>query len=319
MLSPTPTPTTLTPPPFFGSPVYLTVSGQLHLEAMALALSRVYCLGPTFRAEDSNTPRHLSEFWMLEAELAPAGAGDAMALAERCLKAACLGLLEERPGDVAALHAAAAAAGDGGAARRRLEAVAAAAGAGGAEFARMSYSEAVRALSASARPFRLPAPRWGEGLAHEHERWLAEEHCGGRPVFVTDYPAAVKPFYMRRGAAASGGEEGGATVECFDLLVPGVGELAGGSAREERFELLAPLMRERGLLSPGYGGGDGAAAEPGGGGGAFLDWYLDLRRFGGAPHAGFGMGFERLVLFATGVANVRDTIAFPRVPGRCAM
>ena len=208
------------------------------------------------------------------------------------------------------------------AARRRLELVAR----GGADFARLSYSDAVRLLGASGHAFRLPPPRWGQGLANEHERWLAEHHCGGAPVFVTDYPAAIKPFYMRGDGGGSG--DGGcgerATVEAFDLLVPGIGELAGGSAREERLEVLAPRMRALGLLSPAYceamdAAPHAAASPPAEAESRFLDWYLDLRKFGGAPHAGFGLGFERLVMFATGVENARDAIAVPRVPGSCRM
>jgi len=214
----------------------------------------------------------------------------------------------------------------------RPGAAAEAAAAGSRRFARMTYTDAVAALQRAAtagRRFARPVD-WHAGLALEHERWLAEEHVRG-PVFVTDYPAAVKAFYMRANEDTDGarGAAPGPTVAAFDLLVPGVGELAGGSAREERWERLAPRMAAAGLLSPAFAA---AAAAPGGAaaaavralppadcGGATLDWYLDLRRFGSAPHAGWGLGFDRLLLFAAGLDNIRDAVPVPRVPGSCRM
>lgn len=483
---------------FFGKPVYLTVSGQLHLEAFALALSRVYTFGPTFRAENSNTARHLAEFWMIEPEMAPGTMQDAvsrisksialhritapqrrrrvvsatlfvcpsarllvcshaalgcsdspssiqptispfapippippfvlqMGLAERCVRSSLASLLcsatspafalahaadtgmgadkfgrragSGGPGALShsdlALHFAAKAssgAGSGGSsspgsgsavragaslidasALKRAEAVAGSP----SPFARISYSDAIRILQAAessgAARFKERVS-WDEGLATEHERYLAERYVGG-PVFVHDYPAAVKAFYMRanedydeqddnsggQAAAAAGAASGSGTskrrqtVAAFDLLLPGVGELVGGSAREDRWDVLALKMAHRGLLSPALAeavlrtGGSAAAAGIASGSteegrpahlsdsalaaavqaakamppadcdGAHLDWYLDLRRFGGAPHAGWGMGFERLVLFATGLDNIRDAIPIPRVPDSCRM
>jgi len=283
---------------FFGKPAYLTVSGQLSAEAYATALSDVYTFGPTFRAENSNTSRHLSEFWMIEPELAFASLPDAMASAESYLRtvvgsalvtcATDLAYLDKtfQPGLVDALTAVAS-----------------------KPFARLSYTEAIDILAAAdaavantkagkkraakgkpAGLFEFPVA-WGVDLASEHERYLAEVHVGG-PVFVYNYPAAIKAWYMRDNRA-----DGGKTVEAMDLLVPGIGELVGGSAREDDLAVCERKLRDGGLEVDGYG------------------WYLDLRRYGSVPHAGYGVGFERLVQFVTGMENIRDVIPFPRYPG----
>ena len=293
---------------FFGRPAFLTVSGQLHLEAFAAALSRVYAFGPTFRAENSNTPRHLAEFWMVEPEVAPGGLPEALALCEGALAAAARALRRHNADDVALL--ARSGAGTDTAPlplAPRLEAAAR----GG--FAVLTYAQALAALAGRGGP---GAPPWGGGLTSEQEKWLAEAHVGG-PVFVTHYPAALKPFYMRAS------EGGGGTVDNFDLLVPGLGELAGGSAREHRHDALAAAMLEGGLLSRGVGEalragkvGERPPADPSNGS---LDWYLDLRRYGGVPSAGWGMGFERLVAWACGLENVRDAAPCPRARNVCSM
>ncbi|KAF4615079.1 hypothetical protein D9613_002853 [Agrocybe pediades] len=252
--------TTLPPTEFFGRPAFLTVSHQLHLEALATALSRVYTLSPCFRAEKSMTGRHLAEFWMLEAEWAfptDNSVHNVCDVTESLLKATLSGLLESE--DAAVLWK------DGDAQKRNLII---SASDSSKPWARMSYSEAIKHLEHrhSTNPFDY-TPQWGHQLQSEHERWLAESFVGG-PVFVTDYPAKLKPFYMRM-------NDDGETVACFDLLVPNVGELIGGSVREERAHLLEEKM------------GDISGSE----------WYIDLRKYGGAPHAGFGMGFERLVVW----------------------
>ena len=262
---------------FFGRPTYLTVSGQLEAEIGALALSRVYTFGPTFRAENSNTSRHLAEFWMVEPEVAFLDlAGDAD-LAEEFLRqvidellARCgeeLRFFDDRveKGVVAALEHVAA-----------------------TPFERLSYADAIRALEASSKRFEFPV-RWGADLQSEHERWLTEEHVG-RPLVVTDYPREIKAFYMYL-------NDDERTVRAMDVLVPRVGEMIGGSQREHRGDVLERRIAEAGLDPRTYW------------------WYLDLRRHGSVPHAGFGLGFERLLLFATGIANIRDVIPFPRTPG----
>ena len=278
------------PSEFFSSPAYLTVSHQLHLEAISTALSRVYTLSPCFRAEPSLTGRHLAEFWMLEAEWAfptPDGVHGVCNLTEALLRETVTDLLETD--DLTSLLR-------DSEEKKRL-AVREAFTKPNA-WTHMSYTEAIRELEA------LPAfglvqfeyaPKWGRQLQSEHERWLAETLVGG-PVFVTDYPASLKPFYMR----ANPDEK---TVACFDLLVPHVGELIGGSVREERADVLEQKMRDAGLL--------GASKED-----SAYNWYLDLRKYGGAPHAGFGMGFERLVSWVSGVDNVRECIPMPRWAGR---
>ncbi len=262
---------------FFGCPASLTVSGQLEAEAYALALGRVYTFGPTFRAENSHTSRHLAEFWMLEPEMAFFDLADDMNLAENLLKFLITEVLEQSREDFnffsrfvdKSLPA-------------RLQAVRE------NNFVRISYSEAVDLLRKSGRNFQYPV-KWGTDLQAEHERFLAEDYCQG-PVIVFDYPKAIKPFYMRL-------NDDGRTVAAMDVLLPGIGEIIGGSQREERFAPLLARMEESQLDIKNY------------------DWYLDLRRYGTVPHAGFGLGFERLVQFVTGLANIRDVIPFPRVPG----
>jgi len=265
---------------FFGRDAYLTVSGQLSAEAFAQALGRVYTFGPTFRAENSNTPRHAAEFWMIEPEMAFADLTDDMDLAEAMLKR-LVAVLRERCADDLELFARFVDTG----LEARLDSILA------EPFARISYTEAVEALvraqdSGKAR-FEYPV-QWGLDLQTEHERYLAEVHCK-RPVAVFDYPRTIKPFYMRV-------NDDGKTVAAMDVLAPGVGEIVGGSQREERMDVIAARMAELGM--------DGAPYW----------WYLDLRRFGTAPHAGFGLGFERLLMFLTGVSNIRDAIPFPRTP-----
>ena len=282
---------------FFGKPAFLTVSGQLHAEAFACGLGKVYTFGPTFRAEDSNTSRHLAEFWMLEPEVAWASLPDVMDLAETCIKAAVHGARERVADDLAFC-----------AARvdqtlpQRLGGILKEGGdVAPGTFARMTYTEAVEVLQSSGQSWDKPVA-WGDALGTEHEKWLAEEHVRG-PVFVTDYPAAVKPVYML--ANDEGEREAGApgpTVACVDLLVPKLAELVGGSAREHRHAHLEAAMSRGGLLESGE-----------------LQWYLDLRKFGSVPHAGWGLGFERLVQLVSGVENIRDVIPFPRAPGLCPM
>jgi len=284
---------------FFGRPTYLTVSGQLHAEAFAVGAGPVYTFGPTFRAEDSNTSRHLCEFWMVEPELPWASLPDAMALAERVTKRAVQQARERCDDD---LHFCGQFVDKNTAAR--LDSVLPAGGdAEASTFARMTHAQAVAALQGSGECFSI-APDAGRALATEHEKWLCEQHVQG-PVFVTDYPAAVKPFYMLQNDDGDAQGEGG-TVACMDLLVPKLAELVGGSAREHREEHLRRAMGRAGLLQPDGGGGD-------------LQWYLDLRRYGSVPHAGWGMGFERLVQFVSGVDNIRDAIPVPRAPGLCPM
>lgn len=317
---------------FFNKPVYLTVSGQLHLETFACAMQKVYTFGPTFRAENSNTSRHLAEFWMLEPELCPGNMHDAMMMAQGCVKAACAQLLNDRPDDVAFFN------------DRVMKGVAdrlSSTAAVDKPFAVMTYGQAIDALSSCGHAFTTPVS-WHDGLASEHERYLAEVHCKG-PVFVTDYPAHQKPFYMKTnddgddGACSScggvashtsacepGARRRGQTAQAFDLLVPGVGELIGGSAREDRYEVLGRKMKRLGLLSEQAAAAldapdGGLSSPPANPDGRCLDWYLDLRKYGSIPHAGFGLGFERLLLLATGVENVRDAIPVPRVPGSCRM
>ncbi len=262
---------------FFGRPAGLTVSGQLEAEAYALALGRVYTFGPTFRAENSHTSRHLAEFWMIEPEMAFCDLEEDIDLAEEFLKYLILYAFDNCSADLA-LFSRFVDKGLEKRLRRVLE----------HDFARITYTEAVELLQKSGRSFEFPA-EWGMGLQSEHERHLCEEVFNA-PVVVTGYPADIKPFYMRR-------NDDGKTVAAMDVLFPGIGEIAGGSQREERPERLEAVMRERGMDPAAY------------------QWYLDLRRFGSAPHAGFGVGFERLLLFVTGMKNVRDVIPFPRTPG----
>lgn len=281
---------------FFGTPTYLTVSGQLHAEMYACALSKVYTFGPTFRAENSNTTRHLAEFWMVEPEMAFAGLEDCIETAQGAVQRSIKQALQSCPEDIEFFNK-----NYDKEISERLQQLCA------KEFARITYTDAIDILQKTGVKFEKN-PEWGMDLQTEHERYLAEKYVGG-PVFVTDYPADIKAFYMRKNAPDSEGRE---TVAGMDLLVPKIGELVGGSVREERFELLEAKMRKLGLV-PEEIADEAAAATSGGD----LNWYLDLRRFGTVPHAGWGLGFERLVLFATGMDNIRDVIPLPRFPGQC--
>jgi asparaginyl-tRNA synthetase len=262
---------------FFGRAAYLTVSGQLEAEIGASALSNVYTFGPTFRAENSNTSRHLAEFWMVEPEMAFCDLERDAEVAEDFLKHVIRAVLERCPDDMAFF--------DERIEKGLLDTLAHVVD---SPFERLSYSEAVEILEASGRDFEFPV-KWGADLQSEHERFLAEEHVK-RPIVVTDYPKSIKPFYMFV-------NDDDRTVRAMDVLVPKVGEIIGGSQREHRLELLEARMQQQGLARDEYW------------------WYLDLRRHGSVPHAGFGLGFERLVQFVTGMANIRDVIPFPRVPG----
>lgn len=275
---------------FFGKPAFLTVSGQLQAEAAACALGDVYTFGPTFRAENSNTSRHLAEFWMLEPEMAFADLGRAMSTCEAYVRHALRAVLDECGDDLAALSSSSGDGGNGGDLAARLERMAS------HKFHILNYTDAVAELvkannSASKKQKFEFEPSWGADLAAEHERWLVDVAFGGEPVFITDWPADIKAFYMKL-------NPDGKTVAAMDLLAPRVGELAGGSQREERLEVLEAKMLKA----------MGSETEN-------LKWYSDLRRFGTVPHAGFGVGFERLVQLASGVDNIRDTIPFPRYPG----
>ena len=262
---------------FFGRSTNLTVSGQLEAEAFALAFGSVYTFGPTFRAEHSNTPRHAAEFWMIEPEMAFADLSDYMDNAEAMVKYVVNFLLEQCPDELAFFNQFI----DKGL-LDRLNALVS------ADFARVSYTDAVALLEPHNDQFQYKVS-WGCDLQTEHERFLTEQ-VFKRPVFVTDYPKEIKSFYMRL-------NDDGRTVAAADMLVPGVGELIGGSQREERLDVLLARMDELGLGREDY------------------DWYLDLRRFGSAPHAGYGLGFERLIMYATGIANIRDVLPFPRTAG----
>jgi asparaginyl-tRNA synthetase len=262
---------------FFGKVTGLTVSGQLEAEVFALAFSDVYTFGPTFRAENSNTQRHVSEFWMIEPEIAFADLEDDVNLAEDFMRSITGFVMDSCAGDLEFLDKFV----ENGLVER-LENVRS------SPFERITYTRAIELLQAANKTFEYK-PEWGIDLQTEHERYLAEEAFGG-PVFVTDYPAKSKAFYMRR-------NDDGKTVAAVDLLVPKVGEIIGGSQREERLDLLEARMAQFGL--------DGAEYK----------WYLDLRRWGSVPHAGFGLGFARTVMYLTGMANIRDVIPFPRTPG----
>ncbi len=262
---------------FFGQPAYLTVSGQLNAESYASALSDVYTFGPTFRAENSNTSRHLAEFWMVEPEMAFADLKDNIDLAEAYLKYLFAALLNECGEEIDFFDSFVSKG-----VRERLQQIV------DKPFARMTYTQAIAILDKSGKKFEFPHD-WGCNLQAEHERYIAEEHVKG-PLALYDYPTAVKPFYMRR-------NDDGKTVAALDLLVPGIGEIIGGSQREERLDRLIQAMDEKGVDKEPYW------------------WYLELRKYGSVPHAGFGAGFERLVLYATGMENIRDVIPFPRYPG----
>ncbi len=262
---------------FFGKEAYLTVSGQLNGETYACALSDIYTFGPTFRAENSNTSRHLAEFWMIEPEMAFADLDDNMNLAEEYLKSIFSTLLQECPEEMEFFDA-----------FIKKGVIERLRGVIEKPFERITYTEAVDILQKSGKAFQF-ACDWGSDLQSEHERYLCEEHFK-RPVIVRGYPEKIKAFYMRR-------NDDGRTVAAMDVLVPDVGEIIGGSQREERYDILVEKMQNVGLdLAP-------------------LQWYLDLREYGTVPHAGFGAGFERLILFATGMENIRDAIPFPRFPG----
>jgi asparaginyl-tRNA synthetase len=262
---------------FFGRETFLTVSGQLNVEAYCLALSKVYTFGPTFRAENSNTSRHLAEFWMIEPEIAFADLGDDADLAESLLKHVFKALLEERADDMAFFE-------------ERIEkgVIAKLQGIVESQFVRVSYDEAIEVLGRAKAKFEFPV-QWGMDLQSEHERYLTEQHAK-KPVIVVNYPKGIKAFYMRV-------NDDGRTVAAMDVLAPGIGEIIGGSQREERLDVLDARMAEVGLNKEHYG------------------WYRDLRRYGTVPHAGFGLGFERTVAYVTGLSNVRDAIPFPRTPG----
>ncbi|MDG2201822.1 MAG: asparagine--tRNA ligase [Phycisphaerales bacterium] len=264
---------------FFGRETNLTVSGQLNVEAYCLALSKVYTFGPTFRAENSNTSRHLAEFWMIEPEIAFADLSDDADLAEAFLKGIFETLLAERPDDMAFFRDRI----DKGCIDRLEHFVS-------ASFERMDYTDAIAALEAavaSGTKFDFPVS-WGIDLQSEHERWLTEEHVG-RPIVVMNYPKDIKAFYMRL-------NDDERTVAAMDVLAPGIGEIIGGAQREERLDVLDRRIAEMDLDVSDYW------------------WYRDLRRYGTVPHAGFGLGFERTMAYATGMANVRDLIPFPRTP-----
>lgn len=262
---------------FFGKPASLTVSGQLNGEAFCMAFRNIYTFGPTFRAENSNTPRHAAEFWMIEPEIAFADLEDNMALQEDMIRTIIGDILREAPEEMDFLNQFV-----DKELIERLKLVR------DSEFARCSYTKAIELLLESGRAFEYPV-KWGMDLQTEHERWLTEEYFR-RPVFVHDYPKDIKAFYMRM-------NEDGKTVAAVDLLVPGVGEMVGGSQREERPEMLEQRMEEMAMEKDAYG------------------WYADLRRYGTVKHAGFGIGFERLIMYLTGMSNIRDVLPFPRTVG----
>jgi asparaginyl-tRNA synthetase len=261
---------------FFGKRAYLTVSGQLEAEIMAMAFTNVYTFGPTFRAENSNTSRHLAEFWMIEPEMAFCDLNGNMALAEALLKYIFSYVLEHCPEDMEFFN-------------QRIDdtVLATAENIINSEFARLTYTEAIALLEKADKKFEYPVS-WGLDLQSEHERYLAEDYFK-KPTIVTDYPAQIKAFYMRL-------NDDGKTVRAMDILAPKIGEIVGGSQREERLDVLQNRIHQLGIPEEE------------------LWWYLDLRRFGSVPHAGFGLGFERLVQFMTGMGNVRDVIPFPRTP-----
>jgi asparaginyl-tRNA synthetase len=262
---------------FFGRPAYLTVSGQLEAEIFALAFSKVYTFGPTFRAENSNTPRHLAEFWMIEPEMAFYELADNMRLAEEFLKYIIRYVLDHSREDLEFFN-------------DRIEKTVLSTLEHVAEssFGHITYTEAVQELKKSGRAWEF-AVEWGNDLQTEHERFLSEE-IFKKPVIVTDYPKDIKPFYMRL-------NDDDRTVRAMDVLVPRVGEIIGGSQREDRFNVLLQRLRASGLDEQAYW------------------WYLDLRRFGSVPHSGFGLGLERIMMYLTGLKNIRDVIPFPRTPG----
>ena len=262
---------------FFGKPAFLTVSGQLEAETLALGLTNVYTFGPTFRAENSSTSRHLAEFWMVEPEMAFCEIEGNMNLAEEFLREVIQYLLDKCAQDLEFFNQ-----------RIEPELLKTLSHVAESAFERMTYTEAIKILEASGEGFEFPV-FWGADLQSEHERWLTEVKVG-RPVILTDYPKEIKAFYMRE-------NEDGKTVRAMDVLAPRIGEIIGGSQREERLDVLERKIIEFGLPMEPYW------------------WYLDLRRFGSAPHAGFGLGFERLLMYVTGMKNIRDVIPYHRTPG----
>jgi asparaginyl-tRNA synthetase len=285
---------------FFKSPKYLTVSSQLHLEALAQSVGKVWTLSPTFRAEKSDTARHLSEFYMLEAEITfTQDMEDVMALAEKAAQSIARNLdpdisrvgKELLQGTIGEEEI-----------RRRVNGML-------QRFHRITYTDAIKLLQAAQHQFEH-SPKWGLGLQAEHERYIAAE-VGGKadmnvPVFVTHYPRAIKPFYMLPTANTNHDRE---TVDCFDLLVPEACEIAGGSMREHQLEPLIQSMQAKGMIPPGTDPSDEDLGE--------LKWYIDLRRWGSVPHGGFGLGFDRLLGYLAGVPNIREVVTFPRWVGRC--
>ncbi len=263
---------------FFGRETFLTVSGQLPVEGYCLSLSKVYTFGPTFRAENSNTSRHLAEFWMVEPEIAFADLDDLADLSEDFLKYIFKYVLERCGDDLQFFEQ-----------RIEPEAIKRLESLVNSEFVRIDYGEAIEILEKSGAKFEFPA-KWGLDLQTEHERYLTEKHFSA-PVIVKNYPKEIKAFYMRL-------NDDNKTVAAMDVLAPGIGEIIGGAQREERLDVLEARIAEHGLSTEAY------------------DWYLDLRRYGSVPHAGFGLGFERLINYLTGMANIRDVIPYPRVPGR---
>ncbi|QMV14648.1 asparagine--tRNA ligase [Vibrio spartinae] len=261
---------------FFGKETFLTVSGQLNGESYACALSKIYTFGPTFRAENSNTSRHLAEFWMVEPEVAFAELNDVAALAEEMLKYVFKAVLEERRDDLEFFTQ-----------RIDKDVISRLENFVESDFAQVDYTDAIQILLDSGKTFEYPV-EWGIDMSSEHERYLAEEHFKA-PVVVKNYPKDIKAFYMRM-------NDDGKTVAAMDVLAPGIGEIIGGSQREERLDILDQRMIEMGI-------------EP-----ESMNWYRDLRRYGTVPHSGFGLGFERLVSYVTGMGNIRDVIPFPRAP-----
>jgi len=264
---------------FFGKESFLTVSGQLQGEAYALAFQKIYTFGPTFRAENSNTARHAAEFWMIEPEIAFAGLNEDMDLAQNMLKYIIEYALTNAPEEMEFFNSFI----DKGLISR-LEGIVK------ADFAHITYTEAIEILMKAKSNFEYE-PSWGIDLQTEHERYLTEEYAK-KPVFVTDYPKEIKAFYMRA-------NEDGKTVAAMDCLVPAIGEIVGGSQREERFDVLLARMKELGMHEDA------------------LDWYVNLRKYGGARHAGFGLGFERAIMYISGMKNIRDVIPFPRTVKNC--
>ncbi len=261
---------------FFGKETGMTVSGQLEAETFALAFRKVYTFGPTFRAENSNTARHASEFWMIEPEVAFADLEDNMRLAEAMIKYIIREVLVKAPNEMNFFNSFI----DKGLLERLDNII-------NSDFGRVTYTEAVDILKKADKDFQYPV-QWGIDLQTEHERYLTEE-VFKKPLFVTDYPKDIKAFYMRM-------NDDGRTVAACDLLVPGVGEIIGGSQREERYDALVGRMKEMGLDPEDY------------------NWYLDLRKYGGVKHAGYGLGFERIIMYITGMGNIRDVLPFPRTP-----